>query len=457
VTNVETFRFTASNVEKADEVASIPSNKARLGPTLTFAAPNTGLSRGFTLQALQSTPPGVNLVYNDLEAGDSTSDFGPDSISIGDINNHENDDWQVTMTSGPPLTVFGFDLIGNKAPPSGELFSVYGPDNVLYGSLPAPIGDIFFIGVVATAPIARLHFNEGASDKQGSDGDDIAIANFRFAVNPAADSDGDGVKDVIDNCALVPNADQLDTDGDGQGDACDPDDDNDGVMDGEDNCPVTVNPGQGDLDGDGIGDACDADLDGDGVDNVLDNCPLSANPGQDDADGDGEGDACDADDDNDGVPDGADNCSLIANPGQADSDGDGQGDVCDGDQDGDGVGNTMDNCPLNANPSQFDFDGDGQGDACDADRDGDGVGNGADICGETPVGEAVDPGTGCSIAQLCPCEGPRGTTEPWKNHGQYVSCVAKSADSFVALDLITEAEKDAMVAEAAESDCGDKK
>lgn len=217
---------------------------------------------------------------------------------------------------------------------------MYGPDNVLYGSLPAPIGDIFFTGVVSTAPIARLHFNEGANNIQGSDGDDIAIANFRFAANPAADSDGDGVKDVADNCPLPPNADQLDTDGDGQGDVCDPDDDNDGSVDEADNCPITANPGQDDLDGDGIGDACDAD------------------------------------------------------------------------------------------------------------RDADGVGNGADICGETPVGEVVDPDTGCSIAQLCPCEGPRGTTEPWKNHGQYVSCVAKSTDSFVEQDLITEAEKDAPVSAA---------
>jgi hypothetical protein len=72
------------------------------------------------------------------------------------------------------------------------------------------------------------------------------------------------------------------------------------------------------------------------------------------------------------------------------------------------------------------------------------------------VGEVVDPGTGCSIAQLCPCEGPRGTTVPWKNHGQYVSCVAKSAESSVVQGLITEAEKDAIVSAAAGSACGDK-
>lgn len=68
-----------------------------------------------------------------------------------------------------------------------------------------------------------------------------------------------------------------------------------------DTCPDVSNPDQLVSDFDGLGDACDLDLDGDSLDNDADNCRGATNADQLDLDGDGVGDACDEDADGDGV------------------------------------------------------------------------------------------------------------------------------------------------------------
>ena len=157
------------------------------------------------------------------------------------------------------------------------------------------------------------------------------------------DVDGDEVRNEVDNCPDVKNGSQLDTDGDGQGDACDVDDDDDDVRDdAPDNCRVVANPDQADSDGDGFGDACPpVDDDGDGVINTDDNCDTVANPGQADLDGDDKGDACDSDRDGDRFDDAYDNCPTVYNLEPNDVNGDGQ--INDQlDRDGDGIGTACD-------------------------------------------------------------------------------------------------------------------
>jgi hypothetical protein len=172
----------------------------------------------------------------------------------------------------------------------------------------------------------------------------------------------------------------------------------------------------------------DPDTDGDGIPDGDDNCPADFNPDQTDTDDDGLGDACDDDDDNDGVCDaGVPGADCVAGP---------------------------DNCPLVPNADQNDFDADGFGDACDPDVDGDGVDNGTDMCEFTPLGEIVDPATGCAIDQLVPCEGPLGEDIPWKNHGQYMKALAKAVQEFIDLGLITEEEGEAIMSGAGGTDCG---
>ena len=132
-----------------------------------------------------------------------------------------------------------------------------------------------------------------------------------FVADESTDTDMDGIVDMADNCPGTANHDQLDSDRDGVGDACEVpdggfdatppkvpkvdgivDQDQDGVADTQDNCAALANRDQSDLDGDNQGDLCDGDADGDGVPNLIDNCPLVANPRQEDANRDGGGDTC---------------------------------------------------------------------------------------------------------------------------------------------------------------------
>ncbi|MCP3982191.1 MAG: hypothetical protein GY716_23025 [bacterium] len=263
-----------------------------------------------------------------------------------------------------------------------------------------------------------------------------------------ADADGDGVCDAGDNCPGNGDPDQADTDGDGLGNPCDPDDDNDGVVDGLDFAPLDP-----DLCGDaGDNDTCDdCSVGTDDFGTLPDNTPVDDGT---DTDGDGLCDAGDLDDDNDGVADAAgdldpldprvcrdmdgDTCDdCTANPhsvavpppptwqlfvpstttdgpdadldglcdaGDAcpndpdvtDTDGDTVGDVCDTDDDNDGVADTSDPEPLNPNVCGLDNDEDtcddcsigvdGFGPAADADVDNDGTNT------DAPFDELCDAG-----------------------------------------------------------------
>lgn len=217
------------------------------------------------------------------------------------------------------------------------------------------------------------------------------------------DTDGDGVLDNVDNCDLMPNADQADADMDGEGDVCDA-------------CPLDA----------------DNDFDFDGVCGDMDNCPVQPNSDQADGDGDGAGDLCDVcpadamdDADADGLCADMDNCPALPNANQADGDSDGVGDLCDvcisdptNDADSDGVCGEVDNCAMTPNANQADADKDGVGDACDdtpppVGGAGGGAMGGGDMGGSDSGGSdlgsggggaAETPSDGCD----CAAAGPRG-------------------------------------------------
>lgn len=328
--------------------------------------------------------------------------------------------------------------------------------------------------------------------------DDFEEENL-YDYNPISDYDGDYVRNGLDNCIFMANPEQEDHDEDGFGNVCDPDcdvsffqeeefcvldADNDGINNSADNCRYTSNPDQIDSNLNGVGDACEgcddldfnqicdefeaSDLDGDDIRDEDDNCPDVFNPQQFDFDFDGHGDACDncpdvsnfnqndqnnngvgnaceeeacddinrdgfcedweRDDDDDGVANLNDNCRLTENPDQADDDRDGVGDACDqvdnNDLDGDGVLNEDDNCPHDGNPDQRDENRNEIGDDCDPscnynerglltcieDDDLDRIPNEDDNCPNTPNFHQIDTG-GALLGDACEDRDGDGITD----------------------------------------------
>ena len=201
--------------------------------------------------------------------------------------------------------------------------------------------------------------------------DDIADhPNTGTGTNPTiADTDGDNLKDGIENCTGAYTLSKLGTcpteTSCAESDPCNStqDFDGDGLSDYQERNYASPNGGSltnyptdiNDLSGDTGTNPVDDDSDNDGLtdekerctDNFVDadntgTCPtvtscnnLSACQNTDDFD-------------NDGDLDGADNCPLTHNPFQIDTDGTEGGDACDTDMDGDNIPNTADACPLRA-------------------------------------------------------------------------------------------------------------
>ncbi|HSC75657.1 MAG TPA: thrombospondin type 3 repeat-containing protein [Pseudomonadales bacterium] len=165
----------------------------------------------------------------------------------------------------------------------------------------------------STKYITRIH--AGDSDQ---DGIENAADAFPLDASESVDTDGDGVGDNSDAFPLDAS-ESADTDGDGIGNNRDTtpngDNDNDTIDNLSDNCDAVANTNQLNADGDAQGDVCDTDDDNDGIADIDDTFPLDASES--------------LDSDSDGVGDNADNCPLISNADQLNTDGDFQGDACD--------------------------------------------------------------------------------------------------------------------------------
>ncbi len=195
--------------------------------------------------------------------GSSITDIGAyefrfpdtDGDGIPDINDCSplvNSAWSIPDQAPNPLSLNAGQILSWLHVPQSNIYNVYrgtvtvpfaynptcliaevpGVSTSLAGSTP-PVGSAYYysVGGVNTCGSGPMH--------------SLPTVYPSAPCSPSpADTDGDGVQNINDNCPTVSNSNQADPDRDTVGTACD-------------NCPTVYNPSQLDANANGIGDACE--------------------------------------------------------------------------------------------------------------------------------------------------------------------------------------------------------
>ena len=173
-------------------------------------------------------------------------------VVLGDLNEFDFTDSVFDALTGAPNDVL--EVLSRRVDPVERYSFVFNGnsqalDHAAVSNNLSSIAEFEFVHVNAEFQ---------ATSSRGSDHDPLLV---RLSFGGGVDTDGDGVSDDADNCTLVSNADQRDTNGDGFGNLCDADLNNDGIVNVIDLGLLRTVFFTGDA---------DADFNGDGVVNVVD-------------------------------------------------------------------------------------------------------------------------------------------------------------------------------------------
>ena len=164
VLQVDYFSTSRGSIGLANELGGyVSGTNVNIGRTLTFDSANTGLANSFRITAQES---GAKFTYYDSE-GDSSFNH---ALSVGDIDDYENDNWIMEVLDGPAMYGFGFYLIDNNSS-SGETLRVNGTEQISLTGL----AHNTWVYVASTNAITSVRHDEK------NDPDDIGLKGFRFA------------------------------------------------------------------------------------------------------------------------------------------------------------------------------------------------------------------------------------------------------------------------------------
>lgn len=158
----------SAGIAQASELGSQPAVGQNVGEILTFETTQTGLSRGFQLEVLEI---GADFIF---------SEEVQDTLSVGQINQQENDDWILTLTSGALMTSFAFVHIGTDDT-NGESITFINTNtgHQETKNLTLALQEQNFLGFTTD-----FAFNQITFDEEDTTGDDTAIGNMYFQTVP---------------------------------------------------------------------------------------------------------------------------------------------------------------------------------------------------------------------------------------------------------------------------------
>lgn len=235
-------------VTLSSTVANFITNSGGLtGVVFSVTAADTTNRTYLTTYASSPAPPLKNQVIN------GTWNSSITNSSVGALN---NGDASPTATNNS-YPAAGSYLTTDIENPTTSGFNVWGSATDNTG--PGNTNLFLFKYVAGTAPLGDAAVSAAYSGAQAR----LTTGQLQF-IAFVLDTDGDGIADNVDNCTLVANANQRDTNGDGYGNICDPDFNGDGTVNINDfnrlKARLNITP---------VVDV-DTDLDGNGAVNVND-------------------------------------------------------------------------------------------------------------------------------------------------------------------------------------------